>query len=87
MSFGGADAEGLDPEIRRALEVEQAKARFQSQIHSFTDLCWDACIDKPSAKLDSKTENCLMNCVERYIDSNLMLANRFADKMKRMSSN
>ena len=85
MSFGGNEADNIDPEIRRALEVEQAKARFQSQIHSFTDLCWDACIDKPSNKLDSKTENCLMNCVERYIDSNLMLANRFADKMKRMS--
>lgn len=85
MSFNGNEADGIDPEIRRALEVEQAKARFQSQIHSFTDLCWDTCIDKPSTKLDSKTENCLMNCVERYIDSNLMLANRFADKMKRMS--
>ena len=32
------------------------------------------CVEgKPSNKLDGKTESCLKNCVERFIDTNMLI--------------
>ncbi len=30
-------------ELEQFLQVEQQKARFQQQVHTFTDTCWDKC--------------------------------------------
>lgn len=48
------------------------------QIHNFMEVCWDKCVDKPGSKLDSRTETCLANCVNRFIDTTLSITNRFA---------
>ncbi|XP_071787105.1 mitochondrial import inner membrane translocase subunit Tim8 B-like [Asterias amurensis] len=74
---GGAEGAGGDAELKAFLEIEGQKAKFQNQVHTFTDVCWDKCVEKPSNKLDSKTETCLVNCVERFIDSTLTMTNRF----------
>uniref|UniRef100_A0A8C4R524 Mitochondrial import inner membrane translocase subunit n=1 Tax=Eptatretus burgeri TaxID=7764 RepID=A0A8C4R524_EPTBU len=37
----------------------------------------DKCMDKPSSKLDGRTETCLVNCVERFIDTSQYLLGRF----------
>lgn len=55
------------------------------QIHEFNEICWDKCIDSPSNKLDSKTETCLTNCVERFIDTSLLITNRFAQMLQKNS--
>lgn len=31
-------------ELEQFLALENQKARFQTQVHSFTDRCWDKCI-------------------------------------------
>ncbi|MCL4122189.1 UNVERIFIED_CONTAM: hypothetical protein GTU68_057747 [Idotea baltica] len=33
-------------------------------------------MDKPSTRLDGRTESCLVSCVERFIDSSNFVANR-----------
>lgn len=53
------------------------------QIHEFNDFCWDKCVDKPGAKLDSRTETCITNCVERFIDVSLLITNRFAQMLEK----
>lgn len=53
------------------------------QIHEFNDICWDKCIDKPGVKLDSRTETCLTNCVDRFIDVSLLITNRFAQLLQK----
>ncbi|XP_017480536.1 PREDICTED: mitochondrial import inner membrane translocase subunit Tim8-like [Rhagoletis zephyria] len=81
MSFDSLDdsASGMDKELKEFLALEQKKAQFQSQINRLNDICWDKCVtDKPSSKLDSRTENCLRNCVDRFIDSSLAVTQRFA---------
>lgn len=53
------------------------------QIHEFNSVCWDKCIDKPGSKLDSKTEACLNNCVNRFIDVSLLITKRFANLLQK----
>lgn len=83
MSFGGASNNSqIDRKLQEELIAEDQKQRFQSQIHAFTDMCWEKCVDKPGNKLDGKTETCLVNCVERFLDTNIFIAKRFAEKFK-----
>jgi len=39
-------------------------------------------MEKPGTKLDGRTETCLQNCVERFIDVSLLITNRFAQKLE-----
>ncbi|KAI3354654.1 hypothetical protein L3Q82_019145 [Scortum barcoo] len=64
-------------ELQRMIAIEQQKAQFQAQVHTFTDVCWDKCVDSPGSKLDYRTETCLQSCVERFIDTTLTITNRF----------
>lgn len=56
------------------------------QIHQFNDICWDKCVDKPSTKFDSKTETCLTNCVDRFIDVSLVITQRFAQVLQKSAA-
>ena len=79
MSFDSKmpSVEGADPELQGFIQMETQRAQFQGQVHKLTDLCWDQCLDKPRDKLDSRTETCMSNCVERFIDTSLSIATRF----------
>ncbi|TGZ51485.1 translocase of inner membrane 8 [Temnothorax americanus] len=77
-SFSDKDGKGIDPELAELLMVEKQKAQFNAQIHEFNDFCWDKCVDKPGSKLDGRTETCINNCVDRFIDVSLFVTNRFA---------
>ena len=41
-----------------------------------TENCWDTCVNVPGQKLDRKTESCIVNCVERFIDTSNYVVNR-----------
>ncbi|KYM97652.1 PREDICTED: mitochondrial import inner membrane translocase subunit Tim8-like [Cyphomyrmex costatus] len=77
-SYSDKDNKGIDPELAELLMVEKQKAQFNAQIHEFNDFCWDKCVDKPGSKLDGRTETCINNCVDRFIDVSLFVTNRFA---------
>uniref|UniRef100_A0A6M2E2E5 Mitochondrial import inner membrane translocase subunit n=1 Tax=Amblyomma tuberculatum TaxID=48802 RepID=A0A6M2E2E5_9ACAR len=87
MSFDtGESNTGVDREMQQFLAVEQQKAQFQAQVHRLNEICWDKCMDKPGAKLDGRTETCLSNCVERFIDTSLSITNRFAQLLQRSAA-
>ncbi|XP_033993713.1 mitochondrial import inner membrane translocase subunit Tim8 A [Trematomus bernacchii] len=73
MNSQGATA---DPQLQRFIESETQKQRFQQLVHQMTGVCWDKCMDKPGPKLDSRTEMCFVNCVERFIDTSNFILNR-----------
>lgn len=73
----------IDPRLREELMIEEQKAKFQLQVHQFTDVCWEKCMDKPGNKLDGRTETCLVNCVERFIDTTLLITKRFSEMIQR----
>ena len=49
---------------------------LQALVHGLNEQCWDICMEKPSSRLDSKTENCVSNCVNRFIDTSNFVVNR-----------
>ncbi|XP_023030493.1 translocase of inner membrane 8 [Leptinotarsa decemlineata] len=83
FSSSTLDSKGGDKELQEFLMVEKQKAQFNAQIHEFNDFCWEKCVDKPSNKLDSRTETCLTNCVDRFIDVSLLITNRFAQLLQK----
>ncbi|XP_040598377.1 mitochondrial import inner membrane translocase subunit Tim8 A-like [Mesocricetus auratus] len=65
-----------DPQLRRFVEVETQRQRAQQLVHHLTELCWEKCVDKPGPRLDRRAEVCLVNCVERFIDTSQFILNR-----------
>lgn len=59
---------------------------LQGVIHDLTEKCWDTCMDKPSNKLDSKTQDCMRSCVHRFIDANILVTRRMDQKGQQLLS-
>ena len=53
---------------------------FQAILHDLTEKCWDTCIDRPGPKMDGKSENCLKNCVQRFLDANISVTQKLESK-------
>lgn len=75
-----ASPDKMDPELQRFLAVEGQKAKFQQHVHNLANVCWEKCIDKTGAKLESKQQTCIVNCVERFIDTSNFVINRLSQK-------
>ncbi|ESO89433.1 hypothetical protein LOTGIDRAFT_125271 [Lottia gigantea] len=76
----------MDPEMKKSLETEVQKNQLRSQFLKLTDACWDTCMDKPRDKLDSRTEGCFINCVDRFVDTNQTVVSRFANMVQQQQS-
>jgi len=64
-------------ELQSFLDREQAQARLQQSIHTFTSMCWDKCITgTPSTRFSRGEESCLVNCVERFLDTSLFMVKK-----------
>ena len=35
---------------------------------------------KPSSRLDARSQDCLRNCVDRFLDANIMVTRRIGEK-------
>ncbi|KYM76333.1 PREDICTED: mitochondrial import inner membrane translocase subunit Tim8 A-like [Atta cephalotes] len=66
----------LDDQLQHFIETETKKQQFQGLVHELTGLCWEICMDKPSLRLEPKVHKCLVNCVERFIDTTNYITNR-----------
>ena len=69
----GAAAGG---DFETAVAVEQQKLQFMNQVHKLNETCWDLCVGNPSTSLSGREETCLTNCVDRFIDTTLLITNR-----------
>ncbi|GAA5902909.1 hypothetical protein JCM6882_009158 [Rhodosporidiobolus microsporus] len=84
-----AGLDSFDEATRRELQVfleqEQTKARLQTQIHQFTDTCWDLCVKgAPGARFSRGEEACLVNCVDRFLDSSLFIVKSLEERKGHM---
>ncbi|KAI4728165.1 hypothetical protein E4T49_04018 [Aureobasidium sp. EXF-10728] len=68
-----SDAEKQD--LQQFVVNESQKARIQQSIHALTDTCFRKCITSKisSGKLDRSEEPCMQNCVDRFMDANLVV--------------
>ncbi|KAH8725194.1 Tim10/DDP family zinc finger-domain-containing protein [Phaeosphaeriaceae sp. PMI808] len=63
-------------ELQQFVMNESQKARIQSSIHSLTDTCFRKCIPigtVKNGKLDKFEEPCMRQCVDRFLDANLVV--------------
>lgn len=81
--FDSLSSASSDKELQEFLMIEKQKAQVNAQIHEFNDICWEKCIGKPGSKLDNSTETCLSNCVDRFIDTSLLVTQRFAQLLQK----
>ncbi|XP_011143135.1 mitochondrial import inner membrane translocase subunit Tim8 [Harpegnathos saltator] len=72
----------IDPQLNELLDIEKAKFATTAQIHAFNDICWEKCVDKPGSKLGGRTETCISNCVNRFIDVSFFVTNRFTQLLQ-----
>ncbi|EZA52716.1 Mitochondrial import inner membrane translocase subunit Tim8 A [Ooceraea biroi] len=56
--------------------ISKLQYLFQGLVHELTGICWETCMDKPSPRLEPKVHKCLVNCVERFIDTTNYITNR-----------
>ncbi|XP_014485758.1 PREDICTED: mitochondrial import inner membrane translocase subunit Tim8 [Dinoponera quadriceps] len=71
-----------DSQLNELLNIEKEKVVTTAQIHAFNDICWETCVDKPGSKLGGRTETCISNCVNRFIDVSYFITNRFAQLLQ-----
>lgn len=70
-----------DPELARFVSELEQTERLKKTTYKLTNDCWDLCVSNPNvSRFDSKTESCLANCVERFIDSSTFILNEFSKK-------
>jgi len=79
--------QGLDSnsrkEIMQFIESENSKSKVQLSIHNFTNMCFKKCNqDKPitSGLLDAAEEQCLTNCLNRFLDTNIKVVQALQGK-------
>ncbi|ERS97152.1 mitochondrial import inner membrane translocase subunit tim8 [Sporothrix schenckii 1099-18] len=63
-------------ELRQFVNTQTQRTRVQAQTHNLTELCWKKCVTSPvkSNTLDKAEEGCMSNCVERFLDLNILTA-------------
>lgn len=69
----------IDVQFQAFIERESKNQQFQRLALNLTDICWQLCIGAPGRSLDSSTQNCLVNCVERFIDTSNFIAYRLGN--------
>ena len=53
-------------------------ADSMTAVHSITDVCWKKCITGKisGGSLDRNEQSCTQNCVDRFMDGNLLILKR-----------
>ncbi|XP_076235731.1 mitochondrial import inner membrane translocase subunit Tim8 B-like [Calliopsis andreniformis] len=60
----------------RFLAFSEHESWNKELVYKITDICWEICVDSPSFRLGTKVEQCLKNCVERFIDTTNFITSR-----------
>ncbi|SCV99337.1 LAFE_0A00936g1_1 [Lachancea fermentati] len=77
-SINQADLANLDDgskkEIMTFLEAENSKQKVQMSVHQFTNMCFKQCVPAiNNGDLSTHEEQCLNNCVNRFLDTNIRI--------------
>ncbi|KAF0276912.1 hypothetical protein FOG50_02211 [Hanseniaspora uvarum] len=65
-------------QVNNIIQVEDQKFQIQQEIHNFTKLCFNNCVNINSSNilnpdLSVNENQCLTDCVGRYLDVNLQI--------------
>ncbi|XP_077433658.1 mitochondrial import inner membrane translocase subunit Tim8 A [Vanacampus margaritifer] len=79
-------AASADPQLEQFIEMASQNLKIHQRAREFMEVCWEKCMDKPGPKLDSRTDACFANCVERFIDTSQFILNRLEQTQLRSRS-
>lgn len=66
--------EATKKDLSGFIEAENSKQKMQMSIHQFTDTCFKNCITSiNSPNISGQEENCLRNCLNRFLDTNIQI--------------
>jgi import inner membrane translocase subunit TIM8 len=75
-----------DPQLAQFVQQMEQEQRLKKQSEKLTLECWDLCVPNPNiSRFDYKTEQCLVYCVDRYIDTSQYLIKAFGNKAQSMA--
>lgn len=65
-------------QVNNIIQLEEQKFQIQQDIHNFTKLCFNNCININSSNISNgdlsiNESQCLNDCVNRYLDVNLQI--------------
>jgi len=80
----GMSSAGGGGDLQQVVAMEQQKMQFMSQVHKLNDTCWETCVGSISSSFSSREESCLTNCAERFVDTTILITNRFAQLAQKM---
>ncbi|XP_048767115.1 mitochondrial import inner membrane translocase subunit Tim13-like [Ostrea edulis] len=90
MDFSGSGAAKFDPSKREDYmnEVKQqlAIANAQELLQKISDKCFHKCITKPGTSLSHSENKCLAMCMDRYIDTQNLVAKAFGNRVQQEMS-
>ncbi|KAI1431929.1 Tim10/DDP family zinc finger protein [Xylaria sp. CBS 124048] len=87
-SLQTADIEKLNDkdkaELRQFLQLEAQKDQIHSTVHALTSTCFNKCITGTikTDKLDSKDEDCLRNCAQRFFDITVLTSRHLQESRR-----
>eukprot|EP00092_Neocalanus_flemingeri_P031867 GFUD01034616.1.p1 GENE.GFUD01034616.1~~GFUD01034616.1.p1 ORF type:complete len:120 (-),score=52.39 GFUD01034616.1:97-456(-) len=85
FSSGGQDLGGAaGGDLQQQMAMMEQSVQLTKQVHKLNETCWDVCVGSPSSSLSGREETCLANCVDRFIDTGLLITNRFAQLAQKM---
>lgn len=60
-------------EVLEFIQQESSKAKIQTSVTQFTDMCFKKCITKDinNGNLDAAEESCIGDCLNRFLDTNI----------------
>ncbi|CAL9729189.1 mitochondrial import inner membrane translocase subunit Tim8p [Monosporozyma unispora] len=79
-SISASEISKLDDKSKKDMldfiEGENSKQKIQMAVHKFTKTCFQKCVNNVEANdLTSNEEQCLANCVNRFLDVNIRVIN------------
>lgn len=71
-------------ELMEYINSENSKAKVQTSIHTFTDMCFKKCVTSPisTGQLIGNEETCLNNCLNRFLDVNIKVVEQLQNAQR-----
>jgi len=83
-SLSSPGARGSGGDLQQVIALEQQKLQLMSQLHKLNENCWDLCVGSMGHSLSGREETCINNCVERFVDTTMLVTKRFAQLAQKM---
>ncbi len=81
MSTFKLDDSGMT-EVKGFMEQENQRYQLQQVINRMSEMCWEKCVPTPDRELSKSERTCISNCVDRFLDTNVFVANRITKQKK-----